>query len=75
MGTVELMALCLEDVFEGPQVSVPPHVLTKKAIANSESITAFSNFTLGREQVREKGGKSRSLTRGFAPSPAPWCRA
>ena len=49
MGTVELMALCLEDVFEGPQVRAPPHVLTKKESASSESITAVSNFTLGRE--------------------------
>ena len=31
MGTVELMALCLEDIFEGPQVRFPPHVLIKKA--------------------------------------------
>ena len=30
MGTVELMVLCLEDIFEGPQVRFPPHVLIIK---------------------------------------------
>jgi hypothetical protein len=38
MGTVELMALCLEDVFEGPQVRAPPHVLTKKESYSEQRI-------------------------------------
>ena len=57
MGTVELMALRLEDVFEGPQVSVPPHVLTKEAIANSESITRpFLISRSGASRCVRKGG-------------------